>query len=335
MDPLISVVMPARNCEDFIEESLGCILNQSFKNFEVLLFNDRSTDSTLEKLKSFDDPRIILEDNKETDNYVDLINLGIRRSRGKYIANMDADDLCGLTRFEKQVAFLESHSDVDVLGTWGKYIGARSGAIELPVEDRFIKLRLLIASPMIHASTMIRRSLFVENEVEYDRQFVVGNDYRLWTQLVGIARFHNLNESLFDYRIHETNLTVMSGEGQVEKKTQEIRQGLFEQISPDFPKEYLARLIQLLDGEFSRLHWEDIKNICEFLQVHGVKHMETELFFEFLAKKIRKYAHENTGLGFQNYRSFKALKVDQKPMKLSRHFALFIRSALGIGRRKK
>lgn len=121
--PFISVVMPAYNVEKYVEEAVCSILDQTYCDFEFIIVDDGSTDRTREILRSFSDPRISLLFNDKNEGNYPARNRGCRLARGKYIAVMDADDVALPERLERQVEYMEKHSDVLACGTAYRLIG--------------------------------------------------------------------------------------------------------------------------------------------------------------------------------------------------------------------
>ena len=114
---LVSVLIPTYNVEKYIEEAIQCIINQTYKNFEIIVVDDCSTDNTfsiLEKIKIFE-PRLRLFKN-DTNAYVKALNTGIVHCKGEYIMRMDGDDLCDNMKIEKQLDFLLNNPDIDLVG---------------------------------------------------------------------------------------------------------------------------------------------------------------------------------------------------------------------------
>src|SRR3990170_6306785 len=105
MNPEITVLMSVYNGERFLREAIESILNQTYRDFEFLIINDGSTDSSREIILSYNDPRIRLIDNELNIGLTRSLNKGLRLARGKYIARQDADDISFRKRLEKQVAF--------------------------------------------------------------------------------------------------------------------------------------------------------------------------------------------------------------------------------------
>ena len=143
----VTVLMPARNAQETLGETLQSLAAQTFKQFTLLLVNDASTDRTLEIVDGFR-PRLNIEVLSLAENagVAGALNQGLARIAGKYIARVDADDIILPTRLEKQFAFLESNSDVDACSTWMEIFydgGQPSHVVPKPAEDAAIKTALV------------------------------------------------------------------------------------------------------------------------------------------------------------------------------------------------
>ena len=117
MQPLVSVVMPAYNAEKTIGPAIRSILGQTYQNFELIIVDDASKDRTVDIVKSFSDPRIVLLRNKKNLKAGPSFNIAIENARGEYIASNDADDISMPNRLEKQVNFLIMYPEIDVVGS--------------------------------------------------------------------------------------------------------------------------------------------------------------------------------------------------------------------------
>ncbi len=208
--PLVSVIMPVYNAEKYLREAIESILNQTFTDFEFLIFNDGSTDSSLEIINSYKDERIILAYNDKNTGYVQHLNEGIKRAKGKYIARMDADDIALPKRFEKQVAFLEKNPVYILCGSRIRCFGEVEEQVTLPIEDEEIRLKMLYITPFAHPSVMIRKSVLVDNALLYDDSVMPAEDHDLWVRLSQFGKLHNLQENLLLYRTHKQNISNQS-----------------------------------------------------------------------------------------------------------------------------
>ncbi len=116
--PDVSIIMAVFNGEEFIEDSIKSVLKQTFKNFEFIIVDDGSIDNSLKIIKSYQaiDSRIKIITQKNN-GLAKSLNVGIKNSKGKYIARIDADDLCYECRLEKQYLFMENNHLVDLIGS--------------------------------------------------------------------------------------------------------------------------------------------------------------------------------------------------------------------------
>ena len=130
--PKISVIVPLYNAEAYIERTLNSILNQTYTNYEILLINDCPADKTIEIANTYNDKRIRMIHNVENKGIAFSRNRGIEFSNGEFIALMDHDDLALPERFAKQVAFLEQHKDIDIVGGATQWINTKDQPLMEP-----------------------------------------------------------------------------------------------------------------------------------------------------------------------------------------------------------
>lgn len=117
--PKVSAIMAARNVEKYIGQAIKSILNQTYQNFEIIIIDDNSQDSTIEIIKKYKEPRIRLFSYRRSpcEGLGALRNYGIKNSTGELIAICDADDIRYSKSFEKEVAVFEKHLNVGLVGT--------------------------------------------------------------------------------------------------------------------------------------------------------------------------------------------------------------------------
>jgi len=203
--PMVSVIMPAFNEQRTIERAIRSILAQTYENFELIIINDGSTDKTADILETFLDPRIRVLTNPTTQGVAKSMNIGIRASKGKYIARMDADDYCMPQRLEKQVQFLEAHPDVAVLGT-AYYHKDRIRGEEFvrvfPLEDSSIKREMAKYIPICQGGVMIRKQALVDVGL-YNENCEDLEDLELWIRMGAKYKFANLEEPLYVYDLRK------------------------------------------------------------------------------------------------------------------------------------
>lgn len=199
--PKVTVLMSVYNGEKYLKEAIESILNQSFSDFEFLIFNDCSTDSTREIILSFNDSRIFLTDNKKNTGSSKTLNKGIGIARGKYIARMDADDISLPTRLEKQVKFFDAHPEAGVCSTWIKFTD-NNELFCPPVDHEEIKIDLFASNALAHPAVMIRREMFIKYGLNYNETLLYAEDYELWVRCCQYFKLYNIPEQLLRYRRH-------------------------------------------------------------------------------------------------------------------------------------
>lgn len=118
MLPIVSIGMSVYNCEKTVAASIQSILNQTFRDWELIIIDDGSRDGTLTVAGQFDDPRIRIVDGQQNLGLPSRLNQAVQLSRGKYFARMDGDDIAYPERLAKQVSFLDQHPEVHLLATW-------------------------------------------------------------------------------------------------------------------------------------------------------------------------------------------------------------------------
>ncbi len=230
-NPLISVVMPAYNAERYLAEAIDSILSQTFRDFELLLVDDCSTDTTLEIIDEYArrDDRISVFRNDKNLKLARTLNRGIKAARGKYIARMDADDVSFPYRFGKQVKFMEENPEVGILGGTMVVTGKDSRVINerrYYTRDEEIRKNIFKFSPFCHPAIMIRKAV-LEKSGLYDPYYNPVEDYELYFRIGLHAKFANLEDSLLRYRIAADSMTT-GGLKEMELKTVDVREKFFD-----------------------------------------------------------------------------------------------------------
>lgn len=213
--PVVSVLMPVYNSEQYIAQAIESILAQTFVDFEFLIIDDGSTDASLMLLEAcaVKDTRVCLTSRK---------NKGIPRTRnellsqakGEFIAVMDADDVALPERFTRQVEFLQNNPEVICVGGAHEVIdekGRLLTRLELPEHDDEIQRLALAGHGSIrHPCAMIRRTVLIEVG-GYDEALLSAHDLDLWLKLGEIGTLANLKEIVLKYRLHMNSISEQKG----------------------------------------------------------------------------------------------------------------------------
>ena len=186
-NPKVSVLLPTYNAAEHLDKAVNSILGQTFSDFELIIINDGSTDSTRELLKSYSDPRI---------RVINQDNLGLPKA-------LNADDVSLDKRLQKQVAFLDEHPSYGLVGSWSKIMtpsGPTSRQHLHPTSNGELQIRLLTNNQFVHSSVMMRAScLNVTGLYSEDPNHFPPEDFDLWLKFAQHFQVANLPEALLDY----------------------------------------------------------------------------------------------------------------------------------------
>lgn len=248
--PKISIILPTYNGSRFIEGAVGSVLVQSFTDFELLIIDDGSTDSTAEIVQRLvrEDQRIIYIKNEVNLGIQKSLNRGVRESKGVYIARIDDDDeWIDEDKIKKQVEFLDINYDYVLIGTGVivvDEIGNELFKYLLPETDEQIRNKILSKNCFVHSSVLFRKDAALKfggyDESKNTRHI---EDYDLWLKLGMMGKFANLGEYSVLFMERENTLSARNRIVQAKKVLFEIKK--FKKEYPNFIKGYFLGMIRL------------------------------------------------------------------------------------------
>jgi glycosyltransferase involved in cell wall biosynthesis len=194
--PLVSIGMPAYNCEKTLGMAIRSIMRQTFQDWELLLMDDGSTDESLQIAKSIRDPRVRVISDGVNRGLAYRLNQATDLAKGELLARMDADDMMHPERLARQVEYFKCHQDVDLVGTDMYSIDADNHAVGMhsSAESRLHRKRL----GYMHPTVTGRTAWFRANP--YDPTYPRAQDLELWCRTQAQTVGHNLGEALHFYR---------------------------------------------------------------------------------------------------------------------------------------
>lgn len=213
----ITVFMPVYNSEKYLKKSIESILNQSFKDFELLIINDGSTDNSLTIIKGFDDKRIRLVNNDKNMGLPYTRSKGLRLAKGKYIAIMDSDDIAYENRLKEQYDYLERNKDISFVASFVDFIKEdtiikdKKNLIRKIFNKRdVIKISSMFNNIICNPTTMIRMSFINSNNIDYRSEYFVAQDYAFLVDCLKYGQGYVIPKSLIAYRTGHENITKKS-----------------------------------------------------------------------------------------------------------------------------
>lgn len=258
--PKISLIMSVYNGEDYLAEAIDSVLAQTFSDFELIVINDCSTDSTEEILKGYEkkDSRVKVHTNEVNLRLPSSLNKAISFAKGKYIARMDADDICLPDRLEKQFAFMENNPHISLSSC--RFMTIKNGNISSggcggKDDNETVKALLLVTNPILHPGIIAKAEVI--RELGYDKNFTCTEDMELWTRFVMAGhKVEIMNEYLMIYRLHDKQITTTT----LEKQHREI---------VAVQKCYFAHLLEPMSAEqeefyISGIYFRDNTDVAKF-----------------------------------------------------------------------
>lgn len=234
-----SIILPVYNAESTIADSIRSIIEQSFQDFELIIINDGSTDRSEDIINSFDDSRILYTQNTSNQGLIYTLNLGLRKSKGEYIARMDADDIALKDRLLKQVQYMDNNQSCIACGTQLEYFGTTQIHSNSPIyhsSDSECKAYLILNPCFAHPSVILRSKMLKDNNIYYNEKYKYVEDYKFWIDLSDYGTFHNLPEALLKYRISATQITSNNNELQNENAKLCRREYIKKHLSIEIPE---------------------------------------------------------------------------------------------------
>ena len=208
-NPLVSVLIPTYNSELYIKSTLESILNQTYRNLEIVVIDDASTDNTVEIVKKYNDERIKLFTNNKNLGISGNMNKGIKLSHGKYLAIMDADDWSYQYRIEEQVRVMEQKPTVvlcsghmDICDENLKIKNTRT----YPLSDEKIRRAMVKYDPISHPASIWRMSELLKTHL-YSEKFPICRDYDLIVRISEFGKYANISKPLIKYRVRKDSET--------------------------------------------------------------------------------------------------------------------------------
>jgi len=203
--PEVSVLMPVHNAARFLKPAIESILSQSFKDFELNIVDDGSTDDSADIIAAYaeKDPRIRVLRLDVNRGIVQALNAGLALCRGEFVARMDADDVALPDRLADQVKKMTENPAIAALGGAVTYIDADGKELGL-IRRCNVHASPLAGSPLLHPTVILRRSLLSEHHLQYHEQYRYAEDYFLWLELQPYGLLDALESVVIQYRITES-----------------------------------------------------------------------------------------------------------------------------------
>ena len=210
--PKVSVIMPLYNSKKYVKDAIESILNQTYKDLEIIAINDGSKDGCADIVRGIKDDRLVFIDSEDNHGFVYTLNWCMSLAKGEYIARLDDDDIAYPTRIEKQVRFMEEHPEVSISGTGMNILidgETRTDSFVPILGSKQIKFSLPFSNmAFAHSSFIMRKSIIDKYDIEYEI-FKQCPDYHMICVMSQYGEVDRIEEPLVGYRIHSAQSTAV------------------------------------------------------------------------------------------------------------------------------
>ena len=199
----VSVIIPVHNSEKYISECINSVINQTYKNLEIIIIDDKSIDNSINIIKSIKDKRIKIIELETNSGAAVARNKGIKAATGDYICFLDSDDYWKLKKIEKQVKYIKNKAFI-----YSEYQYLRKNKTHIAHVPKSLTYNQLLKNTAIFTSTVMLNMKYLNKEDIYMPNIKRGQDYGAWYKIlkkVNIA--YGMNEVLSIYRVGNNSLS--------------------------------------------------------------------------------------------------------------------------------
>ena len=205
--PKLSIILPAYNSDKSIGKTINSLLNQSFRNYELIIIVDPSTDNTIQQIKKIKDKRIRLFINTKRKGLANSLNLGIKKSKSKILARADSDDIYLKNRLSIQYNFLKKNKKIDLVGS-NTILRKKNTYLKMKYPKYHIDILwcMLFTCPFSHPSIMIRKKVFIKYGYYPNKRF---EDFKFYMKALKNIKSYNIQDYLCVVNLHDNNLSIV------------------------------------------------------------------------------------------------------------------------------
>ncbi len=273
MAPRVTVLLATYNDEPFLGAAIDSVLAQTFSDFELLVVIDASTDRSHDIVESYRDPRVRLLVNETNVGLAASLNRGLAIIASDYVARLDGNDLSFPERLARQVAYLDAHPEVAVVGSQATLIdiaGRRVGKARRPATELGMRWHRIFGSPLIHSSVMFRRAIVWDALGGYDSRYRFGEDFELWNRLAKEHAMRNLPEALVAYRDDPGSMSGAARhparDGYLARKAPLVYENLREELRwDDVPRRWAERWVETGDALIPQTA-DDVRDVVAMIE---------------------------------------------------------------------
>lgn len=283
--PRVTILMPTYNVAPWVEEAIHSVLAQSYTDFTLLVLDDCSTDNTLEVVRGITDPRIQIVEGDHNVGLSENLNRGLDIAKTELLARMDGDDIAEPTWLAKGIEVLDAHPEIGICSFGFQFFGAKTSVVRFPEHHEDSLVQMIFGCTVI--IPVFRRSVMIDNGLRYSTEAFPAEDYDMWSRCYKVTRIYNVQETMFHYRMHETQISTSKRIAQQEKSDL-VRLRMLEWLNPDFSEEEKSFFLQkFVPGGIDRK--EDIATFQRFADLLVSSNVQNHYDNEALRRKFKTH----------------------------------------------
>ena len=286
---LISILMPVKNEEKYIETALDSILNQSYQKFELIIINDCSKDNSSNLINQYYDERIKVFNFQKSVGISKCLNKAISLAKGKYIARMDADDISYPNRLKYQLKFMQQNPKIDLLSGNINYIKSTGKSYILKnlivffsnkkINNSLLKIIILHENVVKHPTVFAKKKLLTK--IRYNSDYDSVEDWQLWIRLLNKNFCFYIDDSkVLNYRIHNKQNSIKS-----KTKLYKLKNYILKISDPNNKK-----LLQYLSNQNKNL---ELKKLTDFVSNMNFNFKEKKFIFSKIFYNLNYSSNNN------------------------------------------
>ena len=268
--PLVSIIVNCFNGERYLGQCIKSIIDQTYRNWELIFWDNCSTDKSLKIIKKHKDKRIKIFKSKTFNNLYNARNLAIKKTKGTLITFLDADDWWSKNKLKKQVKFLEKNKNYNIIYSNLFLFNEKKNKVFLSSKKKLyngeITQLLLDNFKMPILTTMIRKKIF--SKFSFDKNYNIIGDFDLFIRMSLREKIFSIQEPLAFYRIHDSNMT-----------TKKIELNITE-LERWFKKNYKNK-------NFRKYNFSNVKKMIQSLKIkqHCISGNVINVFLNYLSRQ--------------------------------------------------
>ena len=285
--------MPTYNVAPYVKEAVESVLRQSYADFELLVIDDCSTDGTLNVVRGIDDPRIRIVQNERNLGLSENLNRGLSLIKTDLVSRMDGDDIAEPHWLKSEVDYLDAHPDIGICGGGFERFGTVNTVVRMPEKPEEINVQMLMQCSIIVPT--FRMSLYRDHGLRYRSEAFPAEDYRFWADCLRVTKAYNIQDTLFHYRMHPSQICSSMVTKQKEK-VNEVRNYMLDLFGEGLSDEDRENFIRtFVEGEIREK--ADLKQRYGFIEKLVRINKDKQNFEE---KTLRRVLRNHVKLGLYN-----------------------------------